>query len=1112
LVKIPKLKITRRSFVIGSAVVAGGAVASYFGLKQFNLLPSWLVPYITLNPNVSVVRPDDLLVLTFEFENLEIKSSEGKARLGRSTSGQPAYIIVHFQPQNITEQAFYEYVGTDFKKEDDTGTRTDLPAPLPQDNLPAPLPAQSRISGPSRLVFKVPDNETDFDYTLEELLARISRYDLWVAPVATPPPPPGHIAQIMTGTTTMAPPTIAEPAPDVTSIEMPYRLMISPSNLSAWAHSPSLVTHKDSLGLIRTELWHTRLGVRDQNTKGVDEISDYYRTIRAIWSPDFLALSNLAPSQTRPHFPYPDYPNGSQTQPLPKPPPPNYRTSLDAEDRNEIVHLSSDFNLQNFNPQAIQVDRLMLSSLGAWMDSRGAWEPPSPLSVEEWRHRATMGRDHYVRVVYRGYLFPFGHRASLIKVTERKFRPQPPDTPVTQTAYLFQRMFIVVRQPIVQYRVEGSGQPNGGRKFPFVKVQLTTLTTPDLNPPENHEVVVPANPPNLSQPMGQDAFWPQSLGSNQDFVFHAIAEDLNGIQTELAMPLIFASNLVATNKSATCKVTDLINAYMKENLNRKRLVSSRIAFAPASDPTKADTTFETSQLSFGAEQATSGAAPTDRPLFFPTMEDATVRIPAIQQVQGTGGKAETTVQYYQTYIENEFAPAKNPGQAFLKVPQSAEQAVLDFSQNADKAGALVTPVLNITGLSRLVGPTAGNIDTIANGKFDPAEYFGSVSNAKILGGIKLVDLISSGQGIEKAPKVTTQVEYANLKPELPANMQKIPTALTTTIHWDPGIQTSGIFVASNAALYIDGTLRTGLGGQPSTAFKIYAHLTSFEFRFLPSPATVFLRLPVNRLEFTATSGAKVHVSCELGQPSFEGPLTFVDRLKDYIPLTGLVDPPYLDVDASGIKAGYSLAIPNIALGAWALENINLSLGLTIPFVGSPARVRFAFAEREHPFHLRMSLFTGGGFFAMSAGLDEIELMEAALEFGGSFSLDLGVASGGVSAMAGIYIELEKITNPSPPPVSYSDAKLTGYFRSTGGMEVLGIVAINIEIYLGLTYDIDKHDAWGQATFTVEVEVAMFHKSVDISAERHFSHSSPPSMEELVTQEDWNNYAQAFALS
>src|SRR5437870_7235560 len=87
----------------------------------------------------------------------------------------------------------------------------------------------------------------------------------------------------------------------------------------------------------------------------------------------------------------------------------------------------------------------MRTSRGAWMKVRGAWtpNPGSGLSVEEWRHRATTGRDNYVRVVYKGYLFPFGHRASLVKITERKFHPDKPGN----IAYLRQRMFIIVREP-----------------------------------------------------------------------------------------------------------------------------------------------------------------------------------------------------------------------------------------------------------------------------------------------------------------------------------------------------------------------------------------------------------------------------------------------------------------------------------------------------------------------------------------------------------------------------------------------------------------------------------------------------------------------------------------
>jgi len=62
------------------------------------------------------------------------------------------------------------------------------------------------------------------------------------------------------------------------------------------------------------------------------------------------------------------------------------------------------------------------------------------LEVSEWRHRATLGRDHYVRVVEEGALFPFGHRAALLTITERRFTPHG--------AFLIQQVFVIVREPV----------------------------------------------------------------------------------------------------------------------------------------------------------------------------------------------------------------------------------------------------------------------------------------------------------------------------------------------------------------------------------------------------------------------------------------------------------------------------------------------------------------------------------------------------------------------------------------------------------------------------------------------------------------------------------------
>ena len=57
---------------------------------------------------------------------------------------------------------------------------------------------------------------------------------------------------------------------------------------------------------------------------------------------------------------------------------------------------------------------------------RSRTRPVSMQSILAWDHLAPMGRDQYVVVVYPGYLFPFGYRCALVKVTERKMKSTPP--------------------------------------------------------------------------------------------------------------------------------------------------------------------------------------------------------------------------------------------------------------------------------------------------------------------------------------------------------------------------------------------------------------------------------------------------------------------------------------------------------------------------------------------------------------------------------------------------------------------------------------------------------------------------------------------------------------
>jgi hypothetical protein len=244
--------------------------------------------------------------------------------------------------------------------------------------------------------------------------------------------------------------------------------------------------------------------------------------------------------------------------------------------------------------------------------------------------------------------------------------------------------------------------------------------------------------------------------------------------------------------------------------------------------------------------------------------------------------------------------------------------------------------------------------------------------------------------------------------------------------------------------------------------------------------------------------------------TFEGALAFVNDLKNIIPSDGMSNGPFIDVEPDHVDAGFNLSIPSVGVGIFSLENIALSATVTIPFLGDPARLRFDFCSREHPFLLSVSLFGGGGFFGIGFGLDGVDTVEASFEFGANCSIDLGIASGGVSIMAGIYFKVQKGASPPPPADSVI---LTGFLRCSGDVDVLGIISVSIEFYMALTYEKDGNESsvYGQASLTISVHIIFFSLSHTFSVERTFAGShTDPSFADQVSEAQWNQYLAAFA--
>ncbi|WIV58175.1 hypothetical protein [Amycolatopsis nalaikhensis] len=878
----------------------------------------------------------------------------------------------------------------------------------------------------------------------------------------------------------------ARPGPLVTDLLLVDWLHLTSEQHASWAHVTHPVT---SAG--RTELWHTRLAPRDEFGRPDPLLGPADVRAAAADTPDDLRFDAMLGL-------------GSST----------------------LAGLVEQTNTR----APVRGDLVLLSAMGSSLELEGKWDEGE---VAAWQHRSAIGRDNYVRIDERGYLFPYGHKALHVTETER--------TIAGGAARLLQRKYIRVLEPVKAFEDNG---------LPFRSVEITTTTTPFL-----------AEHP---EPIGTTgSFWVQSAAG--DVPFPIVATDWAGNRVETIAHLAFVP-LSKANDPATL---DALQAQADPadfaDIHPRRtheLGGQKVAFAPvpdtaaAADDAPRNTAFPAVRLHLNMRRRElAGEAG-----FSPRMLAAEIRMPAVEALAG-GKELATAIGYDPEYVKTAFENVQ--GELFARVsPSVADVGKLvraietgaalpdvgavqaQFGKTVAQLGGVAAPDLDIRGLSRSLGPLSGPAETISqiakDGVFNPGKFF--PDTAKLLGGLSLAEILGFDPKlpdnltlpIANGPKIVTTPEYGDGK-------DHPPTAVRTVFDWQPKLPdklTAGVFHPKlpdrpHATLTLHGESRTVFGGGGSTTSTIKGDLRDFAIELVKGDdsALSFIKLTFRRFAFEQHDGAKPVIHVELDKIEFEGPLNFVNTLQRFLVSTG--KGLGIDVQPSGITAGYTLAIPDVGIGVFALQHLAFGASLSIPFDGSPARARFAFCSREHPFTLTVSLFGGGGFFALALGTDGFELMEASIEFGGAVAFNLGVASGSVSVMAGIYFKLEHKpeipASGSTPAVPAHDAiTLTGYVRANGSLNVLGLITISAEFYLALSYTNDGGEnlVEGEASLTVEIDILFFSKSVTLTVHKSFAGpgssslaartaaalpaGGSPSFGDQMSQDDWNTYCDAFA--
>jgi hypothetical protein len=1127
-------------------------------------------------PSIEVVRPQDFLNLVFEFANWHLVSSPGSPPyFERETPSRPGYIVVEFPPQSLGEQCYI--AGHPFKYP----VRTLLSGPtrlvffvpssiktiklsLTEDgglldwsqwSLSVAPAAFSTFSGKVSI-------DPSWQHPIQDLKIGASReFELYAERTPTAVDKLATLFRIQRSTTVdqgtkpiiqfqmvrqkspniihykptvrdvrQADPTKVIPAIPTgrtgpvyrynTNIEIPAMMQMSPDENAHFFHSRSVGANTGRNQ--RTALWHTRLGSfanvggKSYRAEASDDGAWYYLedaqgrmgpyqssvpihpNLRAIDATDYDSANPITADFTISHSQRIDIVNSM-----------NYRTNNPTTDTPPFV-----------------AERLMLTSLGGFL--KGSWHYPVPgahlHNVTDWTQWTTLGRDQFVEIVEAGFLYPTGHAAVRVTTSQRVFTFVEGKT----VSVLIQTSYIRVTNPVVNL------ESGIARSLGFSTIVCKTSKTPDVD---------------------STGAMIRIFGSTEPYQFSMTGTDMDG------------NHVSWTQGSGFVLYTDGIQPQAKWNglLAFPLTISGHaVAFAPSQSPSDG-TVFPCHEFKMrsvpGTPNLNLGA-----PAFRPTMLSAKIRVPALEQyLPSSANLGLVEVKFAEGYKSSGFTGGAEVFLA-LNAPVS--------SPNGDgkKFGGMVNPSIKLDVISRKHGPIPnpnGNSISPSQYALITSEEFASTESMsmdpeipKLLGVVSIWDLLPNsidvgGNGSD-VPKFKVAKVFADDKFGVvgSGNPNSPLIGAVSSFSWQPTLKDwapaswsfsqkcfskyKGTAQLRIDAAYYQITDPQGTSFPPGSSYFLKAGIYNFQVN-----ACDQIHILVDKIEFNSQTGSNSGIKVDIDDIQFVNMLSFVGVLQSVLApgkkgyhfssstpnseILASTEPapyelgiePILDINGNGLTVGFSLSIPMLSIGVVSVMNIAVLSEMILPWFGDALTFRFAFCKRDAPFAVSVYGIAGGGFLGIELTPAGIKTIEGAIEFGACVSINLGVASGSISLMAGFYFKYE---------VS-GGATLTGYVRLVGEVDVLGIISASIELYLGLNYNTSTHVLSGDAAISIRISLFCFHKTVTVHAHKEFAGSSgsaeinelwastgaPPPLAERertlftksVTNQQFNNYCSAF---
>lgn len=794
-----------------------------------------------------------------------------------------------------------------------------------------------------------------------------------------------------------------------------------------------------------------------------------------------------------------------------------------------IVRLSHDLTLC---PEPPKANHMLLSQLGAWAELEGFWPKTKVRArytdVKSWQHRMTQGRTQFDKVERRGFLYPFGHRLTLIEETNRRQHEIGDAT----FAVLKKKWYVVVEQPEIVLTPPRllQGALDESFRMPFRKVRIVEASTPNLDPPAIGKITE-TNACNTY-------FW--GTLCKEQFFFNMVGTDWRGREIEFNAPLLFANDVAIDGGDEAAEGMALNSSLANIFADRQRHIDettgenvSRLSrsFADLAGQVVAlqegyqvgDTDFEVGRVRFKGEAqlppSTDGLddcdlivdLPTENTAFFyPAVEVAEARAPTLSKATAAGGGAcwlsitdpQTDGNTFEI-MAVKHADAKSAAATPPQIIADANAGTypdlrfqLPFDANSDSTGGVSGPTPKIDAWSRLKGPlgigtearaslsggsfTPESLTAFRSGKLSPGEFFDL--DARILGVIPLSEIIAV-LGLDTT--TPTLLDFFTSGGDIEDSTGYAYDWDTPLEPWDSGILKFGPRKEGKSQLTISGGVYIELETPPKIAGFISGKITNF--RVTLEVAGNGIQVDFLQISLHAPLGEKVQFDVDIDSVTFIGPLMeFVQKLKKSLGFGNGFDIVLSPTSVTAQLGPFEL--PGIGFGVFSMSQISFFAACDIYFRGNkPILFTFNFSTLAMPFTLAVALLGGRGHFHIALDTSGIQEIAASLEFGAITEFNFGgFAHGNLYVMGGMFYNSKRLLVPSSKntAIMVSETVITViiYVRAGGSLSCFGFITVSLDVHLGLA--IAKRGgntvAYGTATLSFSVKIGFFKKSFSVT--------------------------------